>query len=213
MKQMVLKRLAITALLILSALVSSPAALAVDDGGGVKVGELSYKASGKPFMNDPSYLIGPGDVLDISVWKDEALTKSVVVLPDGKISFPLIGEIVAQDKTVEELKTEIEKLLAPRFLSDLTLNLEVKQCNSMLVYVIGRVNSPGRQTINARVTALQLLAMAGGPNPFAKKNDIRIFRQEGGKTTFHSFRYEDVIAGKNLGDNILLQRGDVMVVP
>ena len=213
MTRMILKALAISAFLALPALVTPAAAMAADDGGAVKAGAPSDQAPVKPFESDPSYLIGPGDVLDISVWKDEALTRSVVVLPDGRISFPLIGEMVAQDKTVGELKKEIEKRLAPRFVADLTLNLEVKQCNSMLVYVIGRVNSPGRQAINARVTALQLLAMAGGPNPFAKRNDIKIFRQEGGKTIFLTFRYEDVIEGKNIEDNILLKRGDVMVVP
>jgi polysaccharide export outer membrane protein len=213
MKPMILKRLTLPALLFLIAFAAAPTALAADGGGSEAAVSPAGQPPVKPLGNDPDYLIGPGDILDISVWKDEALTKQVVVLPDGKISFPLIGVIVAQDKTVAALKREIEKLLTPRFVSDLILSLEVKQCNSMLVYVIGRVNSPGRQVLNARVTALQSLAIAGGPNPFAKKNDIKIFRQEGGKTTIHTFRYDDVVEGKNMEDNILLKRGDVMVVP
>lgn len=158
------------------------------------------------------YLIGPGDVLDISVWKDETLTRSVVVLADGKISFPLIGEVIAEGKTVAQLKKEIEGKLAP-FVPDTTLSLEVKQVNSMLVYVIGRVNSPGRFALNANVNVLQALSIAGGFNPFAKRDKIKVFRQEGDKTHIFNFQYDSVVKGKNLEQNIMLKRGDVVVVP
>ncbi len=158
------------------------------------------------------YLIGPGDVLDISVWKDETLTRSVVVLPDGKISFPLIGEVLAGGKTVPLLKKEIQEKLAP-FVPDITLSLEVKQVNSMIIYVIGRVNSPGRFPLNVNINVLQALAQAGGCNPFAKRDKIKIFRQEGGKTNIFNFHYDSVVEGKNLEQNITLQRGDVVVVP
>lgn len=168
--------------------------------------------SSAPTATDPKYLIGPGDLLDISVWKDEALTKTVVVLPDGMIAFPLIGELKAEGKTVAELKQEMEKRLT-RYVSDMVLNLEVRQSNSMLIYVIGRVNSPGRQALNANINVLQSLAMAGGLNPFAKKDKIRVFRQEGSTTRSFGFRYDDVVEGKHLEDNIVLKRGDVVVVP
>lgn len=163
-------------------------------------------------VSDPKYIIGQGDVLDISVWKDEALTKTVVVLPDGMIAFPLIGELKAEGKTVAVLKQEMENLLS-RYVSDLVLTVEVRQSNSMLVYIIGRVNNPGRQVLNSRITVLQALAMAGGPNPFAKKNNIRVFRKEGAATNSYRFRYDDVVEGEHLEDNIVLQRGDVIVVP
>jgi len=158
------------------------------------------------------YMIGPGDVLDISVWKDETLTRPVVVLPDGKISFPLIGEVIAGGKTVAQLKKEIGGKLAP-FVPDITLSLEVKQVNSMLVYVIGRVNSPGRFALNVNVNVLQALSLAGGFNPFAKRDKIKIFRQEGEKTRIFNFQYDSVVEGKNLEQNIMLKRGDVVVVP
>ena len=161
---------------------------------------------------DKDYLIGPGDVLDISVWKDEALTKSVVVLPDGKISFPLIGEVIASGKTVAQLKKEIQDKLVP-FVPDTTLSLEVKQVNSMLIYVIGRVNSPNRFILNVNVNVLQALAMAGGLNPFAKRGKIKVLRQEGDQTRIFNFQYDDVVDGKHLEQNITLQRGDVIVVP
>ncbi len=158
------------------------------------------------------YRIGPGDVLDISVWKDETLTRSVVVLPDGKISFPLIGEIAASGKTVAQLKKEIESKLI-KYVPDVTLSLEVRQVNSMLIYVIGRVNNPGRFPLNVNVNVLQALSMAGGLTPFAKKDKIRIFRQEGEKTNIFKFQYDDVVEGKSLEQNIILKRGDVVVVP
>jgi polysaccharide export outer membrane protein len=161
---------------------------------------------------DGDYVIGPGDVLDISVWKDETLTKSVVVLPDGKISFPLIGQVVASGKTVAQLKKEIEKKISP-YVPDVTLSFEVKQVNSMLIYVIGRVNNPGRFVLNVNVNVLQALSMAGGLNPFAKRDKIKVFRQERDKTHIYFFQYDGVVDGKHLEQNILLKRGDVVVVP
>lgn len=161
---------------------------------------------------DKDYVIGPGDILDISVWKDETLTKSVVVLTDGKISFPLIGEVVAGGKTVVQLKKEMEEKISP-YVPNVTLSLEVKQVNSMLIYVIGRVNTPGRFILNMNVNVLQALAMAGGCNPFAKRNQIKVFRQEGDKTHIFSFEYDGVVDGKHLEQNIMLKRGDVVVVP
>jgi polysaccharide biosynthesis/export protein len=160
----------------------------------------------------PDYTIGPGDVLDISVWKDEALTKSLVVLPDGKISFPLIGEFMVGGKTVTQIKGEIEAKIV-RYVPDVILSVDVRQINSMIVYVIGKVNSPGRFVMNGNLNVLQALASAGGLNPFAKKGEIKVFRQEGDRTVIHPFDYDDVAAGKNLSQNIPLKRGDVIVVP
>ncbi len=158
------------------------------------------------------YVIGPGDVLIISAWKDATLTKEVVVLPDGKISFPLIGEVVAGGKTVAGLKKEIETRLSP-FVPDITLSLEVKQVASMIIYVIGRVNAPGRFPVTVNVNVLQALAMAGGCSEFARKDKIKIFRDEGGKTAIYNFHYDSVIQGKQLEENIMLKRGDIVVVP
>jgi len=160
----------------------------------------------------PDYILGPGDLLDIAVWKDETLTKSVIVLPDGKISFPLIGEIKAAGRTVPQLKQEITKKISP-YAPDPTISIEVRQVNSMLIYVIGRVNAPGRFSLNTNVNVLQALTMAGGANPFAKRDKIKIFRQEGGKTTIFRFKYDEVVEGTELEQNIILKKGDLIVVP
>lgn len=165
---------------------------------------------------DSTYLIGAGDVLSISVWKDEALTKDVIVLPDGVISFPLIGLLKAEGKTVAQLKAEIVEKLS-QYVTEPVLNVEVKQVNSMLVFVIGRLNMlstvSGRLVLNANANVLQALAMTGGLNPFAKRNSIKIFRQEGGKTRIFPFHYDDVVEGKRIEENIELKRYDVIVVP
>ena len=161
---------------------------------------------------DDLYPIGPGDVLDVSVWKDESLTRTTVVRPDGFISFPLIGNIRAADRTASELKAEIEKKL-DRYVPGVTLSLEIREIRSLVIYVIGRVNNPGRFLLTNDINVLQALASAGGLNPFANRNDIKVFRQGVEETTIFPFQYDQVIDGKRLEQNIYLRRGDVVVVP
>jgi polysaccharide export outer membrane protein len=159
------------------------------------------------------YIIGPGDVLNIAVWKDEALTRQCVVLPDGKIAFPLIGEIKASGRTVTDLSKELSQKLG-RFVPGVDLSVAVHQVNSLIIYVIGRVNSPGRFVLNTDVNVLQALSMAGGLNPFAKRGDIKIFREsDGGGTKTFTFDYDAVSSGSDIKGNIRLKRGDVIVVP
>jgi polysaccharide biosynthesis/export protein len=158
------------------------------------------------------YVIGPGDVLDISVWNNEALTRAVTVLPDGKIHFPLINEILAGGKTLAVLEKELKTRLHP-FVPDPELSVMVGQVNSMLIYVIGKVNQPGRFALNTNVNVLQALATAGGLNAFAKRNKIKIFRETTGNTQIFPFEYDRVTEGENLEQNVLLERGDVVVVP
>jgi polysaccharide biosynthesis/export protein len=174
-------------------------------------GEIAEPAPGRPQLS-PDYIIGPGDLLGISVWRDENLTRSVVVLPDGKVAFPLVGELIAGGKTVAQLKQELERKLA-RYITDAGLTVEVKQSNSMIIYIIGRVNVPGRQLMVATTNVLQGLAMAGGPNPFARRSEVKVFRKQDGKTSVFSFNYDDVAQGKHLETNIDLQKGDVILVP
>jgi polysaccharide biosynthesis/export protein len=161
---------------------------------------------------DEAYRIGAGDVLEISVWKDEALTRMATVLPDGRISFPLIGQLTARGKTVEALKQEIEAEII-RYVPDPVLSVEVRQVNSMMIYVIGRVNHPSRFPIHTRINVLQALSMAGGLDTFAKRNRIRIFRETSEGTEIIPFEYDKVSDGEALEQNILLRRGDVIVVP
>jgi polysaccharide biosynthesis/export protein len=178
----------------------------------VQSGEPAAALAASPEPSDQDYILGPGDQLDISVWKDEALTRSLAVLPDGKISFPLIGELAAAGKTVAQLKKDIEGRLS-RFMPEPILSLEVKQVNSQVVYVIGRVNTPGRFVLNANVNVLQALAIAGGFNPFANKSRVKIIRYEGDSAKVIPFDYDEVVQKETAQLNFGLKRGDVVVVP
>ena len=168
------------------------------------------RASALPF--GPEYLIGPGDILYVSVWKEETLTREVVVLPDGKISFPLIGQVQAAGRTINELKNDITSRIT-KYAPKEEVVLEIKQVNSMIIYIIGRVNQPGRVVLNTNINVLQALAIAGGLNPFAKRNQIKIMRNVSGRTRILNFSYDDVVDGENLEQNVTLVRGDVVVVP
>jgi len=165
-----------------------------------------------PAMASKDYVIGPGDVLDISVWNNEALTKTVTVLPDGKIRFPLIGEVEVGGKTLSVLEEELKKRIGD-FVPNPELSVMVQQTASMLIYVIGEVNNPGRFLLNTNINVLQALAMVGGFNMWAKKNKIKILREIKGKTIILKFAYDDVIEGKNLDQDILLKRGDILLIP
>jgi polysaccharide biosynthesis/export protein len=195
----------ITALLLL-VLIATPLWAAQDVKPDASSGAVATPLAG------PDYIIGPGDLLEINVWRDDALSKVVTVLPDGKIFFPLIGQFVAAGKTVAQLKQEIEEKVLP-FVPEPVLLVDVKQVNSMIIYVIGRVNTPRNFVLNTHVNVLQALSMAGGLNPFAKRDKIKVFREEGGKTKVFNFKYDDVVDGIHLEQNIQLKRGDVVVVP
>ena len=165
-----------------------------------------------PGFRGSDYIIGPGDVLHISVWEEEALTKLVAVLPDGKISYPLIGELMAAGKSINQLRKKLVRELTP-YIPDPVVTVGVEQVNSMHIYVIGKVNSPGRFLLNTNVNVLQALATAGGLNAFAKRGKIKIFRNRRGKTRIYQFDYNEVSSGEKLNQNIVLDRGDVIVVP
>jgi polysaccharide export outer membrane protein len=188
----------------------APAVWAAEPSGKAAGGEQSAGLSVPKASAEP-YRIGPGDILSISVWKDEFLTQQVTVLPDGTLSFPLIGEIRADGRTVAELKADITLRLA-RYIPEATISVQVMQVNSQVIYVIGKVNGPGRFPLAGRLNVLQALALAGGLNPFAKSGRIRIFRESGQGSRMMFFDYDEVAKGEGLDQNIQLERGDVIVV-
>lgn len=158
------------------------------------------------------YAIGPGDIVEISVWKDESLSRTIVVPPDGVISFPLIGNIKTQYMTVDNLRKKVSQLLAA-YVPDATVTVILKQLNSLKAYVIGKVNKPGQYAISLDTTVMQILSIAGGLTPYASENTIHILRRKKNITIKIPFNYSQVLKGNNLEQNIVLQRGDVVVVP
>jgi polysaccharide biosynthesis/export protein len=161
---------------------------------------------------DAEYTVKPGDLLAIAVWKEPDLQGPVLVRPDGAFSFPLAGQVDARGKTVMQLQQTVTERLK-KFISDPVVTISVQEVRGNKVYVIGQVNKPGEFIVNPRVDVMQALSMAGGTTPFAALGDITILRREGGVQRSLPFRYNDVIRGRNLDQNITLQAGDVVVVP
>ena len=164
------------------------------------------------FAEENKYKIGPGDEIEISVWKDESLSRQLIVPPDGVIAFPLIGDIEVIELTVAETRNVISKRLK-EYVTDAEVTVILLNANSLIAYVVGKVNSPGQFSINMKTNVMQLLAMAGDLNEFASSGNIIILRQQGGTVKKMSFDYDDVKKGRNLEQNIFLKRGDVVVVP
>ena len=164
------------------------------------------------FIPDRDYRVGPEDLLDITVWREEALKQQALVRPDGGISFPLIGEVLAAGKTIEEIRDEIAKRLE-KFLPSPVVNVSIVRVASNRIYIIGKVNKPGDMPAGRFVDVLQALSMAGGLTPFAAENRIQILRREGGKQISIPFNFGEVRRGVRMEQNILLQAGDTVLVP
>jgi polysaccharide export outer membrane protein len=180
--------------------------------GGVSVlgGEITPAALASQV--DPEYRLGAEDVMLISVWKDEQLTREVVVRPDGMFSFPLIGDIQAEDRTVDQIRTDLVQRLT-KYIPNANVSVAVTKVVSYKVYVVGRVNKPGEYLIGHYTDVLQALSLAGGLTPFAAENDIKVMRRMGREQHAIPFRYGDIRKGRELEQNIILQRGDVVMVP
>jgi len=159
-----------------------------------------------------AYHIQPGDVLQVSVWKEQDLQSEVLVRPDGAFSFPLAGDVDARGKSVEELRTELTARLK-RYLPAPVVTIAVRQIVGNRIFVLGQVNRPGDFQFSRPVDVMQALSLAGGTNSFAALNDIVILRREHGQLQTIRFHYAEVARGKDLAQNILLLSGDTIVVP
>jgi polysaccharide export outer membrane protein len=158
------------------------------------------------------YRIGAGDVLDVVVWKNEQLTRSVTVRPDGKISLPLVNDIEAAGLTPANLRDVLVKKLA-EYVPSPEVSVLVSKVQSFEVSVIGEVQKPGRFDLRGRTTVLDALALAGGLSEFASRGKIFVLRHEGEATTRIRFDYDDAISADEETQPLILQPGDIVVVP
>jgi polysaccharide export outer membrane protein len=158
------------------------------------------------------YLIQPSDVLEISVYGEEHLLRKVIVRPDGKISFPLIGDIEASGHSTRELKEIIDTKIRT-YVPEASSTVIVEQLGSLTAYVVGQVAKPGMFNVGSKLTVLQALALAGGLTTFADEDGIIVIRGQGSATRKIPFDYSQVKRGRGLEQNILLERGDVVLVP
>jgi polysaccharide export outer membrane protein len=160
----------------------------------------------------PGYKIGPGDVLRISVWKEEGMEQEILVKPGGGITFPLAGDIQASGLTTQELAAVLKSKLK-RYIPNPVVTVSVLQAVSNKIYVVGKVNQPGEYQATHYMDVLQALSLAGGLTPYADSDEIKVIRRRGGKKQVFEFDYDRVISGRQLDMNILLEAGDTVVVP
>ncbi len=162
----------------------------------------------------PDYIIGPEDILEITVWKNTDLSKQVQVRPDGRISLPLLGDISAVAKTPVQLTEEIAAGLRA-YMENPTISIMVKEVQSYNIYVLGEVNKPGKYPLKSKTTLLQGITVAGGFTPMAARNKIVVFRftKDGEGQTKLKASYDDIVVRDGASQNIELKPGDQIVVP
>lgn len=182
--------------------------------GGCLQQEVQYRGSA---VLPAEFLIGPEDVLVVTVWRNQELSKEVTVGPDGKISLPLLGDITAAGLTAQALSKVVSDKLVD-FMSTPTVSVQVKEINSYHIFAVGEVNRPGKIVLKSFTSVLQGISYAGGFTLFASRNNVHVLRnikngQGETKQVMIPVPYQDIVAGKNLESNIILKAGDVIVVP
>jgi polysaccharide export outer membrane protein len=180
---------------------------------GKPAGNASQATAATPTpASDADYKIGPQDVLRIDVWKEPDITRVAPVRPDGRISLPLLNDVQAAGLTPTQLAATLTEGLK-KFITNPQVTVSVSEINSRRVYVTGEVTKPGAFPLLPNMTVLQALSSSGGFSQFAKVKGIYVLRVEDGKQVKHPFNYKDVVSGKKPELNIVLQPGDVIVVP
>lgn len=158
------------------------------------------------------YQIGPEDVLDIAVWNNTAISRTVPVRLDGKISLPIVNDVQAAGLTPMQLRGVLVKKLA-EYMPTPEVSVIVREMHSFKVSVIGEVKKPGRYELKSRTTVLDVLAMAEGFSEFAARGRIVILRYDGMTMKRVPFNYNKVISADGEAENFFLQPGDIVLVP
>lgn len=159
-----------------------------------------------------AYRLQPGDELLISVWREEELNRQLVVLPDGRISYPLVGHVMAAGQSAEVLEAQLTEKLR-EFITEPQVSVSVTSVSGNVAFVFGQVNNPGPLLMSRDLSVVQALALAGGFTPFASTSRIKIIREQGDRKTVMSVDYPAIERGGDQQTNISLQAGDVIIVP
>jgi len=160
----------------------------------------------------PDYVIGPEDQLSVVFWREKDMSADVVVRPDGKISLPLLNDVIAAGLTPTALRDSLMDA-AKRYIEDPNVTVVVRQINSRRVFVTGEVAKPGPYPLIGPTTVLQILATAGGLRDYADDKHILVLRYEEGRSVTFTFNYKDVSKQKNMTQNVELKPGDTVIVP
>ena len=158
------------------------------------------------------YLIGAGDVLEIIVWREPDLSRTVRVRPDGKISLPLVDDVQAAHNTLPQLKKRLTNALA-EFVENPSVYVMLEENRSKKVYLVGMITTPGEYLLEHNTTVLQAIASAGGFTEWASKDEIILLRHEGGRDKIYRINYKNIIKGKDFSQNHKLKAGDTIIVP
>lgn len=195
--------------LLLALCLSNPAAAAAEPASAAAAAGASPAPapSGKP-----PYRLKEGDMLEVSVWLEDSLRKELRVLPDGGITFPLVGRVEVAGLTTGEVERKIAEKLIP-FLSDPVVNVVISNIAGNRIYVIGNVARPGPVILDVPMTVLQVLSLAGGLGRFADEDAIRVLRPNDGGVETLPVRYGDLIKARDLTTNVQLRAGDTLLVP
>jgi polysaccharide biosynthesis/export protein len=166
----------------------------------------------KSATDDPTYVIGPEDVISVSVWKEPDFSNTVPVRPDGMVTLALLGDVMAAGKTPAQLASDVTSRLT-KYIEQPRVTVVVTAINSRRIFILGEVNHPGAVAMSANMTVLQAITAAGGPTAYANTKKVNILRTEQGKQSKYLFNYKEVVKGNNSEQNILLKAGDTIVVP
>jgi polysaccharide export outer membrane protein len=158
------------------------------------------------------YIIGPEDVLDITVWNNTGMSRTVPVRPDGKISLPLLDDVQASGLSPKQLKDDLTRKLV-KYMTSPEVSVIVREIHSFRVAVIGEVNKPGRYDFKSRASVLEAIALAGGFNPFASRSKMVILRVEGSTVKRIRCDYNKMISADGQSETFFLQPGDTVIVP
>lgn len=160
----------------------------------------------------PQYLLSAGDSLEVFVWREEELTRPVVISPDGSLSYPLAGELTAAGLTVKQLQEELTTRIRG-FIPKAMVTVTLVEATGYRVYVLGEVNKPGEYAPGNFVTIAQALSLAEGLTNFANDSSIKVVRQKNGEEVSFKFNYARFRKGRDISSNIRLESGDVVMVP
>ena len=191
---------------------AGPSQKPAEKKAATRAAAASQEQRSLPASEGSTYLIGPQDILDITVWKEPEVSRTVPVRPDGKISLPLLNDVQAAGLTPMQLTADITQALR-KFLNGPQVTVMVKEINSRRIFVVGEVARPGAFPMFPNMTVLQALSTAGGFTQFAKLSGIYVLRNENGRQAIYPFNYKDVIRGLRPEQNIGLKPGDTIVVP
>ena len=161
---------------------------------------------------EPDYLVGIGDIIEIQVWHEPDLSRTLTARLDGRISLPLVGDVDVAGKSTSEIDAYLEKKFS-ELVAEPAVSVILIESRSQRYYVVGQVAQPGEFPIDSHLTLLQVIARSGGFQEWAKRDQIKVFRREAGKEKMLEFDYDDFVKGRNLKQNILVAPGDTVIVP